>query len=258
MQRKTVRHIQIRPIVTPAQRVELVALAVAIALATGLGCAGKKESTAPKNGSGDRESADTKTDDAAKSETPAEAEKRKPSAPKSEQEQAAGNPQVDLETSMGPIRLELFPDKAPITVDNFLRYVDDGFYAGTIFHRVISDFMIQGGGFTADMKQKPTRDPIKNEAANGLTHQRGTIAMARTGVVDSATAQFFINVKDNPPLNHRDSSPQGFGYCVFGRVIEGMDTVDKIRDVRTESVGPYGDVPVEAVVIKSASRVESQ
>lgn len=159
------------------------------------------------------------------------------------------NPMVVIKTSHGDIKLELYPDKAPLTVKNFLQYAKDGHYNGTIFHRVISNFMIQGGGFTKDMQQKATRAPIKNEAANGLKNDNGTIAMARTGVIDSATSQFFINVKDNDFLNHAAPTPQGFGYCVFGKVVEGMDVVNKIKSVRTGTRGPFQDVPVETVEI---------
>lgn len=166
----------------------------------------------------------------------------------------AKNPVVLMKTSEGPIRIELFADKTPISVKNFLQYVDEGFYNGTIFHRVIDNFMIQGGGFTVDMKQKEPHAPIKNEASAGLENARGTIAMARTGVVDSATCQFFINVSDNAPLNHRDETSSGYGYAVFGKVIDGMDVVDKIKKVQTKSFGPYGDVPVTPVVIESVTR----
>lgn len=159
---------------------------------------------------------------------------------------------VVLKTSFGNIRIELDEKAAPVTVANFLQYVRDGFYNGTIFHRVIDGFMIQGGGFDQNFKQKATRAPIKNEAANQLPNKRGTIAMARTQVVDSATAQFFINVADNDFLNFRAPTPQHFGYCVFGRVTEGMDVVDRIRQVRTGSRGMYSDVPVENVVILEA------
>lgn len=165
------------------------------------------------------------------------------------------NPVVVMETSLGQIKIELDQAKAPITVKNFLSYVDDKFYDGTIFHRVISGFMIQGGGFTPDMRQKSAKAPIKNEAGNGLGNTRGTIAMARTNVVDSATAQFFINVVDNGFLDHRDNSPQGFGYAVFGKVIEGMDVVDKIKGVRTQSKMGFQDVPAETVVIRSIKRM---
>ncbi len=161
-------------------------------------------------------------------------------------------PVVLMQTSKGPIRIELRPDKAPLTVSNFLRYVEEGFYDGTIFHRVMPDFMIQGGGFTSEMSQKPTREPIRNEAGNGLKNLRGAVAMARTKQVDSATAQFFINVVDNPFLDHRNRSPEGFGYAVFGTVVEGMDVVDAIRNVPTGSVGGHEDVPLEPVVIVSA------
>ncbi len=167
-----------------------------------------------------------------------------------EQKPQAANPVVVMKTSEGVIKVELWPDKAPETVKNFLAYVDEGFYDGTIFHRVIGNFMIQGGGFTQDMKQKPTHAPVKNEAAEDVKNDRGTIAMARTGIVDSATAQFFINVVDNAFLNHKDNSPGGFGYAVFGKVISGMDVVDKIKSVQT---GPQ-DVPVKQVIIESVKR----
>lgn len=177
---------------------------------------------------------------------------------------AADNPVVVLETSMGTIKVELYADKAPITVANFLAYTDDKFFDETIFHRVIGkenkgdDFMIQGGGFTADMNQKKTKGQIKNEATNGLKNDRGTLAMARTNVVDSATAQFFINLKDNDFLNHRNTSDSGFGYCVFGKVIEGMDVVEKIKAVKTTNKNGMGDVPVEAITIKSARRADKK
>lgn len=163
---------------------------------------------------------------------------------------------VVIKTSLGDIKAELYSDQAPLTVKNFLQYAEDGHYNGTIFHRVISNFMIQGGGFTPDMNQKPTRAPIKNEAANGLKNARGTLAMARTSVIDSATSQFFINVKDNDFLNHSSPTPQGFGYCVFGKVVEGMDVVDKIKSVRTGNRGPFQDVPVETVEIIEIGRAE--
>ena len=162
----------------------------------------------------------------------------------------AGNPQVLMETSMGNVKMELFEAQAPISVKNFLDYASSGFYDNTIFHRVIANFMIQGGGFTTDFKSKPTKAAIKNEAGNGLKNQRGTLAMARTGVVDSATAQFFINVVNNDFLNQRDTTQQGFGYAVFGKVLEGMDVVDKIAAVKTVTKG-FPDVPEKQVVIKS-------
>ena len=164
-----------------------------------------------------------------------------------------GKPVVTLTTSLGVIELELDAEKAPISVANFLAYVDAGHFDGTIFHRVIPNFMIQGGGFSPDFAQKATREPIKNEAANGLENARGTVAMARTNVVDSATAQFFINLKDNDFLNH--SGPgQAFGYAVFGRVSKGMDVVDKIAAVPTGSKGGHQDVPKANVAIESAKR----
>lgn len=165
------------------------------------------------------------------------------------------NPAVVIETSMGEIRIELYPKQSPITVANFLRYVDEGFYGGTIFHRVISSFMIQGGGFTPDLRQKATREPIRNEAGNGLRNVRGAAAMARTNVVDSATSQFFINVVDNGFLDHRGRTPDAFGYAVFGQVVEGMDVVDRIRGVAVGSAKGMGDVPVTPVVIESIRRV---
>ena len=172
----------------------------------------------------------------------------------------AANPQVDLDTTAGKIRIELDPAAAPKTVENFLAYVNAKFYDGTRFHRVIPDFMIQGGGFTADFKQKPTRPPIKNEAEQsskaGLTNVPGTIAMARTPDPNSATAQFFINVNDNKSLNFREPTPQGYGYVVFGKVIQGMDVVNKIATAPTGSGGPFpGDVPVERVIVNSATVV---
>jgi peptidyl-prolyl cis-trans isomerase B (cyclophilin B) len=166
------------------------------------------------------------------------------------------NPLVLMETSMGTIKIELFKDKAPITVRNFLSYVKDGFYEGLVFHRVIKDFMVQGGGMDADMQPKKTKFAIKNEAANGLSNKRGTLAMARTGVVDSATSQFFINVSDNVPLDYRGKTPDLFGYAVFGQVVEGMETVDAIRQVKTGSKMGHSDVPVEPVSILSIKVVE--
>jgi len=164
------------------------------------------------------------------------------------------NPQVIIETTKGKMAVELYPDKAPKTVENFLGYVDTGFYDGTIFHRVIPGFMVQGGGLTPGLNEKMPLSPIKNEAGNGLLNTRGTVAMARTNVVDSATAQFFVNVADNPFLDHKDNSAQGYGYCVFGKVIEGMDVADQIVGVTRHSVGYYDDVPVEDVTIISVKR----
>ena len=169
---------------------------------------------------------------------------------------AADNPKVVLETSKGKFVLELYADKSPQTVKNFLTYVDAGYYHGTIFHRVIPGFMIQGGGFTADMKKKSARKPIRNEADNKVRNQRGTIAMARTSVPHSAAAQFFINTVDNDFLNHKSKTPQGWGYAVFGRVVEGMTVVDAISAVKTGTRGQFRDVPTEAVVITSAQRVK--
>ena len=162
---------------------------------------------------------------------------------------------VVIDTTLGTLTAELYQDKAPITVANFLAYVDEGFFNGTIFHRVIPNFMVQGGGFTPDMNQKPTKAQIKNEAANGLKNDRGTLAMARTGVVDSATCQFFINLKGNDFLNYQNATTQGFGYCVFGKVTEGFDVLDKIAAVKTGNhPAGHGDVPVETVKIISITR----
>jgi cyclophilin family peptidyl-prolyl cis-trans isomerase len=164
---------------------------------------------------------------------------------------------VEMRTSMGTMKIELYPDKAPKTVENFLQYVRDGFYDGTIFHRVISGFMIQGGGFTSDMAEKDTRAPIENEAANGLKNVRGSIAMARTGDPHSASAQFFINTVDNPFLDYQSATVQGFGYAVFGQVVEGLETLDAIKKVATASRDGHDDVPTSAVVIE-AVRVLNQ
>ena len=171
-------------------------------------------------------------------------------------ESGGGKVMVKLDTSKGAIVLELDAAKAPKTVANFVEYVKAGYYDGLIFHRVIKGFMAQGGGVTADYQSKPTRPPIVNEAGNGLKNQRGTIAMARTGEVNSATGQFFINLVDNAFLDHRDDSPAGFGYCVFGRVVKGMDVVDAIAALPTGPGGPFGsDVPTQAVTITKASVV---
>ena len=168
----------------------------------------------------------------------------------------AKNPLVLMETSLGNIKIELNAKEAPISVKNFLGYVNKGFYSGTIFHRVIPSFMVQGGGFTADMTEKPVGAPIKNEAGNGLKNLRGTLAMARTMVVDSATAQFYINVVNNDFLNHRDDSMQGYGYAVFGKVVEGMDVADKIAAVSTGFNRGMQNVPVTPVVIKSVKVIQ--
>jgi peptidyl-prolyl cis-trans isomerase B (cyclophilin B) len=158
-----------------------------------------------------------------------------------------------IETSMGTITLELDADKAPATVGNFVKYAKEGFYDGTIFHRVIDGFMIQGGGFTKNMDQKPTHEPIRNEAVNGLKNKRGTIAMARTMVVDSATSQFFVNLVDNNFLDFTSPTPQGFGYAVFGKVTDGLDVVDAIGKVKTGFAGPHQNVPETPVVIKKVT-----
>jgi len=172
-------------------------------------------------------------------------------------EPAPGNPVVVMSTSLGDITLELFKDKAPVSVENFLRYANDGFYNDTVFHRVRKGFMIQGGGFTATLVEKPTRPPILNEATNGLNNVRGTIAMARRQALRSATAQFYINVVDNRALDHTGFSPDEFGYAVFGRVLSGMEVADRISAVPTTTKGDgMDDVPIEPVVIKSVRVVK--
>ena len=171
---------------------------------------------------------------------------------------AAENPRVEMRTSKGTIMLEIFADLSPKTAANFLQYVRDGFYNGTIFHRVIDGFMIQGGGFEQGMNQKKTRAPIDNEAGNGLKNLTGTVAMARTPNPHSASAQFFINLKDNDFLNHRETTPQGYGYAVFGKVTQGMDVVTKIARVATTTSGQFQNVPREPVVIESIRAVAAK
>jgi cyclophilin family peptidyl-prolyl cis-trans isomerase len=170
-------------------------------------------------------------------------------------QEEAGNPMVEVRTNLGDFTLELDPEKAPKSVENFLNYVDKKFYDGTIFHRVIPNFMIQGGGFMPDMMKKAAGAPIENEAKNGLKNLKGTIAMARTAEIHSATCQFFINVKDNQGLDFRGETPDKYGYAVFGKVIDGMDTVEKIEKVKTATKGAYGDVPDKPVIIKSMRRI---
>jgi len=164
---------------------------------------------------------------------------------------APGNPVVVVSTSLGDITLELFKERAPVSVENFLSYVNEGFYTDTVFHRVRNGFMIQGGGYTASLVEKPTRPPIQNEATNGLRNLRGTVAMARRATLRSATAQFYINVADNRSLDHTGYSPDEFGYAVFGRVLDGLDVADRIAAVPTRKTADMEDVPVEPVIIKS-------
>jgi cyclophilin family peptidyl-prolyl cis-trans isomerase len=164
---------------------------------------------------------------------------------------APGNPVAVISTSMGDVTVELYKDRAPVSVENFLRYAAEGFYEGTIFHRVMPGFMIQGGGLTPELVEKPTHPPIRNEATNGLNNVRGTLSMARTQALRSATAQFFVNVADNRiKLDHHGYTPDDFGYAVFGRVLSGMDVCDRIAGVKSAASGPHENVPVEAVVIK--------
>jgi cyclophilin family peptidyl-prolyl cis-trans isomerase len=170
----------------------------------------------------------------------------------------AADPQVELKTSAGTVVLELYPDKAPKTVENFIQYAKDGFYNGTMFHRVIAGFMIQGGGFTTDFKQKDTRAPVRNEAETGLKNATGTIAMARTSDPHSATAQFFINVTDNAMLDFKFPTEQGYGYCAFGKVVKGMDVVERIARVATgPGPEPHRDVPVKPIVIESVKVLDA-
>ena len=169
----------------------------------------------------------------------------------------ADNPKVRMETTEGTITMELYPDKAPKSVENFLAYVDEGYYDGTVFHRVIDGFMIQGGGFTGELQKKPTKDAIENEADNGLKNERGAISMARTGDPHSATSQFFINHKDNDFLNHSGKNPRGWGYAVFGKVTDGMEVVDKIATTPTGGKGPFPkDVPQSTIVIEKVTRID--
>ena len=176
-----------------------------------------------------------------------------PATPANPAPAKAANPRVALDTTFGRVVIELDPEKAPKSVENFLGYVKSGFYDGTIFHRVIKGFMLQGGGFTADMQQKATQPPIVNEADNGLKNRRGTLSMARTMDPNSATSQFFMNVVDNAFLDHTGKNPRGWGYAVFAKVVEGMDVVDKIVAVKTTTKGPYADVPEAVVEIKKAT-----
>jgi cyclophilin family peptidyl-prolyl cis-trans isomerase len=185
-------------------------------------------------------------------QTPAPPAPIAPAAPSTCTPKGTAPMKVKLTTSMGPITIELDKAKAPISTENFIKYVEAGHYNGTIFHRVIDNFMVQGGGFTKDMQQKPVQAPIKNESTNGLKNDNYTLAMARTSVRDSATSQFFINVKDNDFLNYSGESPQGFGYAVFGKVVEGKEVVDKIKKVPTSNTGMHQNVPTTPVVIEKA------
>lgn len=225
----------------------------AFALALLAGCGGATEETSETGGG---ESAAT-----GDSTTPAEAAEENSMSDSTDNGGAAeadlvpAGPVVAMRTSLGDLRIELFPDDAPETAANFLEYVEDGFYDGTIFHRVVRGFVIQGGGFTAEMEEKDTRPPIRNEATNGLRNRRGTLAMARTGDPHSASAQFFVNTKDNAMLNHTGQDQRGWGYAVFGRVISGMETVDRIEASAVVSRAGFNDVPDTPVVIESATVV---
>ncbi len=163
---------------------------------------------------------------------------------------------INMKTTLGDIIIETLDQEAPITVENFINYIKDGFYDGTIFHRVIPGFVIQGGGHEPGMKQKKTNEPIKNEASNGLKNKRGTLSMARTEIIDSATSQFFINLKDNTPLDHKGETLTTFGYCVFAKVIDGMDTVDKIAQTETGTIGFHRDVPTSDILIEKVEIID--
>ena len=191
---------------------------------------------------------------APKKPAPKKVAPKKEVAKKTAPKEVTGKPVVVMETTKGTIKIELDAEKAPDTVANFLQYVDDKFFDGTIFHRVIKDFMIQGGGFTAEMAQKPTRDQIKNESSNGLKNEHGTLAMARTSAPHSASSQFFINHGTNNSFLNRDQARDGWGYCVFGKVTEGMDVVDAMAGVATGTKRGHQNVPLEPIVIKSARR----
>lgn len=223
-----------------------------------------EEAKAPAESKTAPESKPAATQEAKKAPAkPTTAPESRPAA--TQEAKAPAKPVVIIDTSMGVMKVELWPDKAPQTVKNFLRYVDDGFYDGQIFHRVMSRFMVQGGGFAPDMREKSTREPIKNEATTKLHNDRGTIAMARTPGPHTATAQFFINLVDNDMLNHTGKTQRGYGYCPFGNVVEGLAVIDKIATVSVHNVGPLPEVglrqqlqnvPVEPVVIKSIRRAE--
>jgi peptidyl-prolyl cis-trans isomerase A (cyclophilin A) len=235
----------------------LLTLALGLLIATGCGGSAPppEEKTAPET----KAEPATPPAEQPPAEQPPEEQEAAPApekkAPQAKKSAPAGNPVVVMETSKGTMKIELYPDKAPETVANFLRYVDDGFYNGTIFHRVIKGFMIQGGGMTPDMSEKPTRAPIKNESANGLANLRGTLAMARSGDPHSATSQFFINHVTNISLNRGQQNE--WGYCVFGKVIDGIDVMDAIAAVPTGNKEEYRNVPLEPVVIKSVRRASA-
>lgn len=212
----------------------------------------------PSCGGGDSDSAasESATGEATPAETEAVPMETETSAPEAPADLATpGAPVVLMRTSVGDLQIELYPDEAPDTVDNFLRYVEDGHYDGTIFHRVVRGFVIQGGGFTADMQEKDTRDPISNEAENGLKNLRGTLSMARTPDPHSATSQFFVNTKDNAMLDHTAPTPNGWGYAVFGKVIAGMEAVDRIEASPVVSRAGHNDVPATPIVVESATVV---
>lgn len=214
-------------------------LFVVISLFVLIGCNQNQSETTKDSGTKEIQTEETKSGTANES--------------KANEESKGGNPMILMKTSKGDIKIELFKDKAPISTENFIGYVNDGFFDGTIFHRVIPQFMVQGGGMTPDMNQKETKAPIKNEADNGLNNERGTLAMARTGVVDSATSQFFINLVDNSFLDH---GAKDFGYAVFGKVVDGMEVVDAIGAVPTGNKAMQADVPEEDILIISATVVE--
>ena len=226
----------------------------AFALALFAGCGGATEE-APETGSESAATGESATPGEAAEENSMTDSTAADDGGAAETDLVPDGPVVAMSTSLGDLRIELFPDDAPETAANFLEYVEDGFYDGTIFHRVVRGFVIQGGGFTAEMEEKDTRPPIRNEATNGLRNRRGTLAMARTGDPHSASAQFFVNTKDNAMLNHTGQDQRGWGYAVFGRVISGMETVDRIEASAVVSRAGFNDVPDTPVVIESATVV---
>ena len=226
-------------------------LSLSLAIVLGAGCIKKgNDQKAPEEGEVTKTEKPAEMDSNVK-ETEIEEKEAEIEEPESQDSAKVENPVALIETSMGNIKIELLKDKAPISVENFIDYANEKFYDGTIFHRVIPNFVIQGGGFTEDMAKKATHQAINNEAGNGISNSRGTVAMARTPYIHSATSQFYINLRDNKALDHKDETSEGYGYCVFGKVIEGMDVVDSISRVPRDRRGNHSDVPVKPVIIKS-------
>lgn len=229
----------------------ILCLSLSLVILLGTGCIKKGNDQKTHEESEVTESGEPAEMDSNVKEIEIEEEEAEIEEPESQGPAKVENPVALIETSMGNIKIELFKDKAPISVKNFIDYANEKFYDGTIFHRVIPNFVIQGGGFTEEMTKKATHQPITNEAGNGMSNSRGTVAMARTPLINSATSQFYINLRDNKALDHKDETSEGYGYCVFGRVIEGMDVVDSISRVPRDKRGAHSDVPVKPVIIKS-------